>query len=357
MIGEFENPASLLEKARRGEGLLPGEVLSLWSQATPADWAAVFECARVLNEQKFEKKIRFFAPLYFSSYCVNDCLYCGFRRSNRLAKRRALTCEEFLREAKFLWQEGHRSLLLIAGEHPVYAGVDRIAGYLQVLQKADLAFSVTVEVGPLDFTGYRTLKALGVDRCLLFQETYHRPSYVLVHDGPKKNFDWRLEAMERAVLAGLGKVGLGILLGLHSFREDLAGLVGHAWTFKKKFGFFPATFSFPRLQPAYGVSVPWAAQETVSDEDFEKIIAVSRLAMPSVGIVLTTRETPAMRKRLIELGIGVTHLSAGSSTQPGGYTVEPEERGGQFDLRDHRPLREVEREVSSQGYESVFHGG
>lgn len=344
----------ILEKAGKFEGLFPEEVERIFAVARPGDWKDIFDCARDLTQKSFHRKLWFFAPLYFSSFCLNDCLYCGFRRTNRLLGRKALTSLEFAKEAWHLWNEGHRSILLIAGEHPVYAGPERIAEYLSVLQRENLPFSVAVEVGPLDLNGYRCLREWGVKQCLLFQETYHPGTYVRLHDGPKKNFEWRLEAMERAVSGGIERVGLGILLGLHSFREDLAALIGHAWQFKKRFGFFPATFSFPRLRPAYGVPPFPVTQEAVSDEDFVKIIAVARIAMPSVGIVLTTRESPAFRDQLLKLGIGITHVSAGSSTLPGGYTLEPASEGGQFNLLDHRRLREVEQVVSGQGYESVF---
>lgn len=347
----------ILRKALEGEGLLPEEAGVLLDREAPDDWKKIFDCARRVTEKNFQRKVWFFAPLYFSSFCVNDCLYCGFRRLNRLLRRQALTPPELVREARFLWNKGHRSLLLIAGEHPVYSGVEKIAEYVWSLKRENLAFSMAVEVGPLKTEEYHYLRQLGVNRCLLFQETYSRNTYVRIHEGPKKDFDWRYQALERALLGGIEKVGLGILLGLQSYREDVIELLRHARRFKKKFGIFPATFSFPRLRPAHGVP-PFPVTETaVSDGELTKLIAVARVAAPTVGIVLTTRESPAFRNRLLELKIGVTHLSAGSSTLPGGYTLRPEAEEGQFDLRDHRPLGEVEKEVSALGYEPVFYMG
>lgn len=344
-----------LVKIGQGEGLSPEETGALLAETRPEDWAEIFRVARELTEKNFHKRICFFAPLYFSNHCLNDCLYCGFRRSNRGVKRRSLTEAEFVKEARFLWKAGHRSLLLVAGEHPLYAGVGEIASYVRALQRAGLLFSLMVESAPLATDEYAVLLGLGVRQVLLFQETYNRTTYASVHRGLKSHYDWRLTAMERAQQAGIERVGLGILLGLHDYREDLAALIRHALHFKNKFGAFPSTVSFPRIRPAGGISFTGGGSATVHDEDYQKIIAVTRLALPATGIVLSTRETPLFRRELLQAGTGITHMSAGSATAPGGYTLGADnEQAGQFDLLDHRPMAAVVKEAKTLGYEPVF---
>lgn len=344
-----------LKKVERGDGLSPEEAGILLEESRPEDWAGIFLLARVLTERNFRKVVRFFAPIYFSNYCVNDCLYCGFRGSNRQVKRRSLTEAEFVKEARHLWKRGHRNLLLIAGEHPLYAGIGKIASYVGALQRENLSFSLMVETAPFAADEYGALRDLGVKQILLFQETYNRAAYARVHRGLKSNYDWRLTAMERARQAGIEKIGIGVLLGLHDYREDVAELIRHARHFKDKFGTFPATVSFPRIRPAAGASFAHESSLPVSDEDYKRIIAVTRLALPSTGIVLSTRESPSFRNELLQAGTGITHMSAGSATVPGGYTLERDgKRGGQFDLLDHRPLAAVVREAKKLGYEPAF---
>lgn len=344
-----------LNRALQGQRLSPDEVRLLLEWSTPEDWPEIYSIARNITETQFRKKLHFFAPLYSSNYCINDCEYCGFRSSNLTLKRKILTEEEFLAEAQFLWNEGHRTLLLIAGEHPVYSGIGQLASYITALRRAGLDFSLMIEVGPLCVRDYGILHELGVRSCLLFQETYNRATYARLHRGKKKDYDWRLAAMERALEAGIENIGLGILIGLHPYQEDLISLMEHAYRIKKTFGRFPTTFSFPRLRPAHGISL--CQEDAVSDEAFEKILALTRLACPDVGIVLTTRETPQFRKRLLQSGLGITHMSAGSSTLPGGYTLKNEPgHGGQFELFDHRSLDEVEQEARSLGYRLAHSG-
>ena len=341
-----------LNRASRGQGLSPGEVRILLKWSTAENWLEIYDIARNITETQFRKKLRFFAPLYFSSHCINDCDYCGFRSSNRTLKRKVLTEEEFLNEAQFLWNEGQRTLLLIAGEHPVYSGVGQIASYVTALRRVGLDFSLMIEIAPLSVEDYAILHELGINHCLLFQETYDRGTYAQIHHGKKRDYDWRLAAMERALEAGIENIGLGILIGLHPYQEDLVRLIEHAYRIKETLGRFPATFSFPRLRPAPGISFYQA--NTVSDEAFEKMLALTRLACPDVGIVLTTREKPQFRKRLLQRGLGITHMSAGSSTLPGGYTVQNETgENGQFELFDHRSLEEVEQEARSLEYHRV----
>ncbi|MDP2643998.1 MAG: radical SAM protein [Desulfobacterales bacterium] len=344
---------NLIAQAREGRGLSSDEAAFFIDHASCDQWQGAFRIAKLLTASRFQQRLHFFAPLYFSSFCVNDCTYCGFQAGNRLLKRKVLTEDEFLQEARFLWNEGHRTLLLIAGEHPLYSGVGQIASYVAALRRAGLDFSLIVEVGPLSLEDYGILHELGINHCLLFQETYHRETYTQVHRGRKRDFDWRLRAMERALSAGIEKVGVGILLGLGSWQFDLIRLIDYAYKIKEEFGSFPATFSFPRMRPANGTAL--FQNNAVSDGDFQKILAISRLTCPTVGLVLTTRESPDFRRKLLERGLGITHISAGSSTTPGGYTLKSKSGDdGQFELADHRPLLKVVNEVLKLGYQPVM---
>ncbi len=340
----------LLNQAAQGKGLSLEETAALIDSAADPDWPEIFSLAKQLTEEQFEKKIRFFAPLYFSNFCVNDCVYCGFKKSGSFP-RKALKAEEFLCEARFIWNTGHRTLLLIASEHPHYSGPEQTAAYTEALQQAELRFFLMAELAPMSVRDYHALAQAGIRQCLLFQETYDRTLYAKLHSGPKKDFDWRYEAMARALEGGIERVGLGILLGCAPWREDLLALIRHAKELEKKFGKLPATFSFPRIRaagslPAYGRPIP--------DEIFNRILAVVRLALPSVGIVLTTREKPAFRDEHLAKGFAVTHMSAGSSTAPGGYTFEKHEQGHQFDVWDERSLEEVAKQVHANGFAPLF---
>lgn len=331
-------------------GMSAGKAKLILEHLPEEEWSVVYERARRLTENRFQKSLRFFVPLYFSDFCVNNCIYCGFQSGNRSLERKVLTTDEFVQEARLLWRQGHRTLLLIAGEHPVHSGVDRMASYLEALAREGLHFSIMAEVGPLAVEEYRRLHELGVNHCILFQETYDRTVYANVHHGLKKNYDWRLYAMERALEAGIENVGLGILLGLGPWQQDVLALIGHAHRIKEVFGRFPATLSFPRLRPSSGNSLK--AYEPISDEDFLKILAVSRLACPDSGFVLSTRETPALRRRILEMGIAITHLSAGSSTVPQGYTLQ--KTAGQFELADCRSLEEVVCETEGLSFSTFL---
>lgn len=344
---------SLLEKAGKGGGLSPEEALEIFDKASPADWENVFQTAGLLTRRNFGKKLNFFAPLYFSNRCVNNCRYCGFRRSNLDIVRRVLSEDEFFSEAQSLWDAGHRTVLLIAGEHPQDASAARIASYVRGLAEKGLSFYVMLEIAPLPIREYELLSRAGVKQVLLFQETYDRSVYDEVHEGPKKNYDWRRGAMARAIQAGMDRVGLGALLGLGDYRKDFLELLRHAWQLKDSFGMFPSTLSFPRLRSAFGVTDFYPARP-VSDDALRKMIAVARLSLPFTGIVLTTRESPELRDYFLSREIGITHVSAGSCTQPGGYSLFKEEPEGQFSLLDARPLEAVAKQAEEMGYTPAF---
>lgn len=346
---------NLLCKADRAEGFSPEEVSAFFRGAQTGDWQSLFEIAASLTRRQFDRRIHFYVPIYFSSSCVNDCVYCGYRRSNTGLRRARLSAEELTEEAACLWGEGFRNLMLVAGEHSILAGEERVCALISELIRVSLDFCLNVEVGPLSGEGYRQLRNFGVSRVTLYQETYNREIYASLHAGPKKDFDGRYFAMARAMEAGIRKVGLGFLLGISDYQHDLAELVRHAWFLKKEYGFFPVTMSFPRLKHASGMDAKHYGFSAVADAEFEKVIALARAALPSVGIPLTTREPAAYRDRLLRLGIGITHLSAGTRTSPGGYQVHAclnEE--GQFSTSDGRTLKEMTETVRQAGYEAVF---
>ncbi|MDA9101067.1 2-iminoacetate synthase ThiH [Omnitrophica bacterium] len=341
---------SILQKANREQGLLPEEAFRILEEATPADWEQIYGLARQITKKHFHKEIRFFAPLYFSDVCVNECDYCGYKRSN-IFKRKRLTPEAFLDEARYLWDQGHRSILLVAAEHPVFSGSLRVANYMMQLKTSGLDFSIAIEVGAYQQFEYRDLAAMGVNRCILYQETYNRQLYAKLHQGPKEDFDYRYHSMGRAMAAGIPSTGLGFLLGLSDYKTEVSELIRHAQLLHYNTGKHVGTFSLPRIQPATGIEDFVATVQPVADETFERILALLKVAVPKTGIVLTTRESPAFRNHLLKLGIGVTHMSAGVHTETGGYTqsgVSADE--GQFSIQDYRPLAEVVEAAKGLGY-------
>lgn len=303
--------------------------------------------------RRFARRIVLFAPLYMSNVCVNNCLYCGFRRDNALLERRILGSEEVRAEAKAIAAMGHQTVLIVAGEHPEYAGPRAIAEDIVSVRKIAAIRDIKVEAMPMSVAGYRQLYEAGAGAVVLYQETYDRATYAQAHPaGPKANYEWRLAALERAIEAGFRRVGLGILVGLGEVAFDAAMLVGHARAIRTRFGIWPSTVSLPRLQPAE--AAPWstAPPHPVSDAELIRLVALIRVALPEVGIVLSTRECPALRDRLLTLGIGVTHLSAGSRTGVGGYTQGSSD--GQFSIQDERPVSEVVECLKNAGYEPAW---
>ena len=341
----------ILAKAGRGEGLAPAEIESLLHTAGPSTWADLSVIASDLTTRTFGRRMHFFAPLYFSSHCVNDCAYCGFRRSAGGA-RSHLDEAALLAEAEALWLQGYRSVLLVAGEHPHYAGAPQIAAIVRLLKAEGYCFRLLVETAPLSVEGYREIAEAGVDRVLCFQETYDRKLYDSIHSGPKRDFNWRLESLGRALSAGIPSVGLGLLLGISPDPwNDFLALADHAWQIRRRFGVFPATFSFPRFRRAEAVDFQ---AHPVSDLDFHRMLVLARVAFPETGLVLTTREAPEFRDLLVARGTGITHLSAGVSVRTGGYARPAEERScGQFEISDTRPLRAVMDRARQLGYAAL----
>ena len=315
--------------------------------------------SRAGTRRHFGRVMRLFAPLYLSNECINNCKYCGFSRDNASILRVTLPVDEVVREARHLAAEGFRSLLLVAGEHPKFVSNGYLEACLRAVREQAGVPGVSLEVGPLETEEYRPLVAAGAEGLVVYQETYHPPTYAEMHtSGPKRNFDWRLDCPERAYAAGFRRLGVGALFGLHDWREEARALAAHVDHLLRHCWKAQVTVSLPRLRPAAGGFAP---RFDLTDRDLVQLLCALRVTFPEIGLVLSTREMPALRDALIPLG--VTTLSAGSHTEPGGYTGAGRDdlhrtvRGrrcetggelpanalaeGQFDIADNRSPREV----------------
>jgi 2-iminoacetate synthase len=334
---------------------------------------AIGRRSQQLTQQRFGKVIRLFAPLYLSNECINNCKYCGFSRDNPIL-RVTLAVDEVLREARALAQAGFRNVLLVAGEHPKFVSNNYLRDCVAALHEE--IPSVSLEVGPMEAADYRPLVAAGADGLVVYQETYDRTVYHDMHTaGPKRNFDWRMETPERAYAAGFRRIGIGALYGLADWRSEALCVAAHAEYLLRNCWKAYLTISLPRLRPCAGEFEPLTH---VSDRELVQLVCAFRLTFPDVGLVLSTRESPKLRDGLIPLGI--TLMSAGSHTEPGGYTGAGKEhlhqtvRGrivqtgssewatngngrhatGQFDIADQRSAGEVAEHIRRLGYEPVW---
>lgn len=335
--------ASILEEAARGRGLGLEAAGALLAISNSGKLAAMLKCAGEVKERVFGKRIVLFAPLYLSNFCTNGCEYCGFRAQNKGVARRALTVDEAVAEAKALEEMGFKRVLLVTGEDPRW-GLDYIVECVRAIYDKTGVRIVHVNAPPMDTDSLRELKRAGAGVYQAFQETYHRPTYELMHpSGKKKDFDYRLSVMDRAMEASFDDVGIGTLLGLYDYRFDALASIAHSKHLFDRFGSHAHTISIPRLRPAEAglKEVPWR----LTDSDLMKVVAVFRLAVPSAGIVASTREAAPFRSELIR--IGATQLSAASKTNPGGY--KGERTLEQFSTNDHRSLEEVMRSVVDEG--------
>jgi 2-iminoacetate synthase len=328
----------LLDKAKSLVRLTLEEAALLLMDPDPEP---VYEAAREVKEKVYGKRLVLFAPLYLSNRCANNCLYCGFRRDNSDLPRKTLALDEVARETEALIRQGHKRLLLVAGEGRG-GNLNHLEGAIRTVYETKLDHGeirrVNVNVAPLAVEEFQRLKAAKIGTYQLFQETYHRPTYERMHpSGPKKDYNWRISAMDRALEAGIGDVGIGALFGLYDYRFEVLGLLAHAMHLEEAFGAGPHTISVPRFKPAHGACFS-KAPYPVSDESLMRIVAVLRLAVPYTGIILSTREPAGLRDKLFELGI--SQISAGSRTDVGGYALEKEGEG-QFEVDDHRSLDQV----------------
>ena len=352
---------AVIDKALMGLGLEPREAAVLLNTDDPDATERLFDAARQVKQTIYGKRLVLFAPLYLSNYCSNNCLYCAFRRENKAMKRRALTMEEVRHEVELLERQGHKRILMLTGEDPTRSALDYLMEAIETAYAVKTSDGkgeirrINVEIAPLSIPDFRRLKTAGIGTYVLFQETYHRETYARMHPpGPKADFDWRLSAMDRALEAGLNDVGIGALLGLHDFRFEVLAMLVHARHLDQTFGIGPHTISVPRIESAQNAPAAGTVPHPVSDHDFKRLVAILRLAVPYTGIILSTREQAGMRDALFALG--VSQISAGSRTNPGGYGEAEANTADeqQFALGDTRSLDEVIASVAREGYIPSF---
>lgn len=336
---------SVLEKARACKGLTHREAALLLECNDPDLTERVFRLANEIKHRFYGNRIVMFAPLYLSNYCVNGCVYCPYHAKNRTISRKKLTQEEIRAEVIALQDMGHKRLALEAGEHPLKNPIEYILESIETIysikHKNGAIRRVNVNIAATTVENYRRLRDAGIGTYILFQETYNKSNYEALHPtGPKSDYAWHTEAMDRAMQGGIDDVGIGVLFGLETYRYDFVGLLMHAEHLEATYGVGPHTISLPRLCKADDVDTD-DFENAVPDDIFYKIVAVTRIAVPYTGMIISTRESARSRERLLELGI--TQISGGSRTSVGGYvSPEPEEENSaQFDIADHRSLDEV----------------
>lgn len=350
----------ILAKAQSLQGLTISEVAALLPIRDPGLTAELFAAASAIKNAIYGRRIVIFAPLYISNLCSNECLYCAFRATNSSVVRRALSMTEIANETRMLVEQGHKRILMVAGESYSREAVgfdyviDAVGAIYGVKSGRGEIRRVNVNVAPLGVEDYRRLKDAGIGTYQLFQETYHRETYAKVHvGGRKRDFTWRVTAMDRAMRGGVEDCGIGPLFGLYRWEYEVLALLMHIQHLEEEFGVGPHTISVPRIEPAVGSEMAGSPPWPVSDDDFRKIVAVLRLAVPYTGIILSTRESVGMRRELV--GLGVSQISGGSRTNPGGYGEgEDEEESSQFRIGDRRGLDEVVRDAAEAGYVPSF---
>lgn len=355
---EAQAVRDILSKALQMKGLELNEIAVLSGISDPGLLAELFDAARKVKETIYGRRLVIFAPLYISNLCSNECLYCAFRAKNKEIKRRALTQAEIAQEVEELVKQGHKRVLLVAGESYPKEGFPYVLKSIETIYNVKVGNGeirrVNVNVAPLTTDEFKQLKAAKIGTYQLFQETYNRRTYKDVHLGGKKaDYDWRVTAMDRAIEAGIDDVGIGVLFGLCDWRYEILAMMQHIRHLEKTYGIGPHTISVPRLEPATGSDMATHPPKPVEDVEFRKIVAILRLAVPYTGIIMSTRETPDMRTETFALG--VSQISAGSRTNPGGYAEGKDVLDeAQFSLGDHRSLDEVIRDVAQLGYVPSF---
>jgi 2-iminoacetate synthase len=360
-IGETE-PArvrDIIAKARELKGLDLPEAAALLTTQDKNLEEEIFEAARDVKLAIYGRRLVLFAPLYIDNHCSNNCLYCAFRRDNSELIRRTLTLDEIAEEVRLLENQGHKRLLMLMGEDSEQCNLDHFisaieTAYATKTDKGEIR-RINVEIAPLSVDDFRRLKAARIGTYVVFQETYHRTTYEQVHpSGRKADYEWRVTAMDRAMQAGIDDVGIGVLFGLYDYRFEVLALLTHARYLDSTYGVGPHTISVPRIYPAKGAPLSFAPPHPVSDDQFKRLVAVLRLSVPYTGMILSTRESPKLRHEVFELGI--SQISAGSRTNPGGYQAGREHSPDdeQFSLGDTRKTDDVIRAVVDQGYIPSF---
>ena len=359
---EANAPASrirdIIQKSLDKNRLDPAETAALLGVKDPELKEMIKEGAHTLKERIYGNRIVLFAPLYVGNECINDCVYCGFRISNKDCERKTLSHQDLVDETKALVDVGHKRLIMVYGEHPMYSP-EYIAETVQTVYdtKHDNGEirRVNINAAPMDVEGFRVVKAAGIGTYQIFQESYHQKTYERLHpSGPKSSFLWRLHGLDRAMKAGIDDLGIGALMGLHDWRFEVMGLLYHTIHLEDKFGVGPHTISFPRIEPAIGTSFTDSPPDKVSDEDFKLLVAILRLSVPYTGMILTAREPVDVRNEVLRYG--VSQIDAGSSIGVGDYSHKDDEsrKKSQFVLGDTRSLDDVIYELTKGGYIPSF---
>lgn len=353
----YELIDSILKKAEEMKGLTHSEAAVLLECEDKEVLARIYDLAERIKLRFYGKRIVMFAPLYLSNYCVNGCTYCPYHMKNKEIPRIKLTQEEIVREVTALQDMGHKRLALEMGEHPTINTMEYLLESIKTIysikHKNGVIRRVNVNVAATTVENYKLMHEAGIGTYILFQETYNKTAYKELHPtGPKSDYAYHTEAMDRAMQGGIDDVGIGVLFGLNLYRYDFVGLLMHAEHLEAAFGVGPHTISVPRIRPADDVNLS-AFSNAISDEIFMKIVALTRIAVPYTGIIISTRESADLRGKLLK--IGISQLSGGSKTSVGGYADNtPEEDSSQFEVNDTRTLDEVVNWLVSLGFIPSF---
>lgn len=349
---------SIIEKAKKRKGLTHREASVLLACENKERIAEIYDLAEQIKKDFYGNRIVMFAPLYLSNYCVNGCTYCPYHLKNKHIARKKLTQEEIVKEVTALQDMGHKRLAIEAGEDPVNNPIEYILECIKTIysikHKNGAIRRVNVNIAATTVENYRKLKEAGIGTYILFQETYNKESYEALHPtGPKHNYAYHTEAMDRAMEGGIDDVGLGVLFGLELYKYELAGLLMHAEHLEAVHGVGPHTISVPRIKHADDID-PDVFDNGIDDDTFAKIVALIRISVPYTGMIISTRESKAVREKVIRLG--VSQISGASKTSVGGYSEpEPEdENSEQFDVSDKRTLDEVVKWLMDMGYIPSF---
>lgn len=348
----------ILEKARKMKGLTHREAAVLLDCSIPEKNEEIFELANKIKQAYYGNRIVTFAPLYLSNYCVNGCVYCPYHYKNKHIKRIKMTQEDIKKEVRALQDLGHKRLALETGEDPVNNPIEYVLESIKTIygikHKNGAIRRVNVNIAATTVENYKKLHDAGIGTYILFQETYNKESYENLHPtGPKHNYKYHTEAMDRAMQGGIDDVGLGVLFGLENYRYEFSGLLMHSEHLEAKYGVGPHTISVPRIRPADDID-PNSFINAISDDIFTKIVACIRIAVPYTGMIVSTRESKECREKVLKLG--VSQISGGSKTSVGGYynPSDEDEDSAQFDVTDRRSLDEVMRWLMELGYVPSF---
>lgn len=348
----------ILAKAKLEKGLSHRDASVLLACDIPELNEEIFALAKKIKDDFYGDRIVLFAPLYLSNYCVNGCVYCPYHAKNKHIARKKLTQEDIKREVIALQDMGHKRLALETGEDPVNNPIEYVLESIKTIysikHKNGAIRRVNVNIAATTVENYRKLKEAGIGTYILFQETYHKKSYEQLHPtGPKHNYAYHTEAMDRAMEGGIDDVGCGVLFGLEKYRYEFAGLLMHAEHLEARFGVGPHTISVPRIRRADDID-PSTFDNGIDDDTFAKIVACIRIAVPYTGMIVSTRESQACREKVLQLGI--SQISGGSRTSVGGYAEKeaPEENSSQFDVSDNRSLDEVVNWLMKLGFVPSF---